>query len=386
MADVEERSLAPKGSNESFHSSHSQPLDPLPNAASSVSVPVSTDLHAAALQAAGLSVYDVEAYLSNPHNQEVLASPPPAKKQKGNPSSSCTPVQLGVPITTHNVSALHQLCQERALVPDYEIHGDQGVGFGGTITVGGQVIKSENRWRNKKEAKEGLAELAVPVVREMAAAKRERSVTGEQEKNWVGMLLEYHNATDPTHTSPGATYTEYALSQLFACTCHIPHTPDTTFGSPSTAFPSKRLARNAAAKEAVQHLMSLGELNPDGSPTKTQKKKHLKWGSGPTVSFESGGGLEVKRGATYVGRVTELLPLLALPPPTYRFAPASASAPNMLSGAAYFADDDPLLQGAIGEVRNVFGKKNAKEECARGVWEVLRTLAESRGVQVREVD
>lgn len=33
-------------------------------------------------------------------------------------------------------------------------------------------------------------------------------------------------------------------------------------------------------------------------------------------------------------------------------------------------------------MRNVFGKKSAKEECARGVWQVLRGLAKERGVEV----
>lgn len=28
----------------------------------------------------------------------------------------------------------------------------------------------------------------------------------------------------------------------------------------------------------------------------------------------------------------------------------------------------------------MFGKKNAKEECARGLWEVLREVARGRGV------
>lgn len=36
----------------------------------------------------------------------------------------------------------------------------------------------------------------------------------------------------------------------------------------------------------------------------------------------------------------------------------------------------------MGEVRNVFGKKSAKEECARGVWQVLGKLARERGVEV----
>jgi len=40
----------------------------------------------------------------------------------------------------------------------------------------------------------------------------------------------------------------------------------------------------------------------------------------------------------------------------------------------------------MGEVRNVFGKKTAREEIARGVWERLRALAEVRGVRAEEVD
>ncbi len=86
----------------------------------------------------------------------------------------------------------------------------------------------------------------------------------------------------------------------------------------------------------------------------------------------------------------DLAPLLSLPPPLYRLAPASPAAPNLLSGAAYFTGMDaafhPLLKEPVGEVRNVFGKKNAKEESARGVWEVLRKVAKERGVDVEEVD
>lgn len=38
----------------------------------------------------------------------------------------------------------------------------------------------------------------------------------------------------------------------------------------------------------------------------------------------------------------------------------------------------------IGEVRNIFGKKNAKEEIAKGVWEVLEALARKRNVSIEE--
>ena len=66
-------------------------------------------------------------------------------------------------------------------------------------------------------------------------------------------------------------------------------------------------------------------------------------------------------------------------------APLSADAPNILTGAAYFRCE-PQFPGPVGEVRNIFGKKNAKEECAKGVWEVLHALAKKRGIKVDEVD
>ncbi|KAL8729091.1 MAG: hypothetical protein Q9181_005125, partial [Wetmoreana brouardii] len=297
MVGVVEQTLASKASHESFHSTYSQqPPSPL---FSSASNQLATDLHTAALQAAGLPVYDIESYLNDPQHQPTLNSPsaksPPPKKQKiqgGSSSSSSTPVQLGAPKTTHHVSALHQVCQERGLVAEYNIDGNQVGGFNGTVTVGDQVISSEQRWPNKKEAKEGLAVLAMPVVRDMEAVKRDKQISSlssrEQEKNWVGMLLEYHNAVDPTHTSPGPSYTEYAIGLHFASTCTLPN--NQIFGSANTPFGSKKAARSAAAKEAVQHLISTGDLNPDGSVKAHKKSKTAKASAGiPTVKVESHG-------------------------------------------------------------------------------------------------
>ncbi|CAO1605487.1 hypothetical protein XANCAGTX0491_009004 [Xanthoria calcicola] len=395
-----EHDLAAKTSHESFHSTRSQPEEaPTTNPPADL---VMTDLHTAALQAAGLPVYDLETYLNDPRNQaSPEAKSPPQKKQrtdqaKSSSSASSAPEQLGSPKTTHNVPALHHLCQERGLVPEYEIDGDQALGFAGTVAVGGETIISDQRWRNKKEAKEGLAELAVPVVREMGPMQKGKAVlmtpkeNREPEKNWVGMLLEYHNATDPTHSHPASTYTEYALGPSFACTCTIPPISNVSstpavLGSSTAPFSTKKAARNNAAKAAVQHLISLGELNPNGS---CKAKKKAKLSAGPTVKVEAK-GIEVKKDTSYANRVNDLAPLLSFTVPVYRFTPTSAAAPNILSGAAYFTGDalyHPSLKDGVGEVRNVFGKKNAKEECARGVWEVLKGVARERGVEIEEAE
>ncbi len=335
-----EHDLAAKTSHESFHSTRSQ-LEEAPTTNPPADL-VMTDLHTAALQAAGLPVYDLDTFLNDPRNQaSPEAKSPPQKKQRTDPaisSSSSAPEQLGSPKTTHNVPALHHLCQERGLIPEYEIDGDQALGFAGTVTVGGETIISDQRWRNKKEAKEGLAELAVPVVREIGPMQKGKAVlmtpkeNREPEKNWVGMLLgesipisttisqpslrynflpliadsvpEYHNATDPTHLNPASTYTEYALGPSFACTCTIPpignvsSTP-AVLGSPTAPFSTKKAARINAAKAAVQHLISLGELNPDGS---CKAKKKAKFSAGPTVKVEAK-GIEVKKDTSYANRV-----------------------------------------------------------------------------------
>ena len=79
---------------------------------------------------------------------------------------------------------------------------------------------------------------------------------------------------------------------------------------------------------------------------------------------------------------SELCPLLGLNNPQYRL---EASGSSLYSGSAYFADE-PLLRGPIGKVENIFGKKNAKEESARGVWKVLIALAAQRGISERTMD
>ena len=74
---------------------------------------------------------------------------------------------------------------------------------------------------------------------------------------------------------------------------------------------------------------------------------------------------------------------LGLGQPFYQLS-SQPAAPSLFSGAAHFTST-PIFPKAVGEVRNVHGKKNAKEECARGVWEVLKEMAKKRGLVVEDV-
>ena len=191
MPDVLSRLAAANGSDESFHSSRSSPEEPIKQKAS--------DVHTAALQAAGLPVFDVDDYLNDPRNQLLLEKPTNSKKGKssnstkdtlpGSGSSVPEPVPLGGPKTSYRVKLLNEFCQSNGLEVGYNIEGDQMRLFGGSVSINGETAGSTRRWPNKKEAKEGLAEQGIELARRKAAEKRPvaSAATGTQ-VNWAGKL------------------------------------------------------------------------------------------------------------------------------------------------------------------------------------------------------
>lgn len=186
MSDLKPTLIAPYESQDSprsFHSSESHPSTPLQS---------SSDLHTVTLQSAGLPLYNVETYLNRPENHSLLSSPAINSSNKENLQTSGTksmdePVQLGSQ-TSHHVMAFYHLCQERGLIPAFEIEESELGRFGGWLKVGNVTIGSDEKWRSKKMAKEGLAAKGIEVVKGMPA-KGKGPASGSSEKNWIGLLL-----------------------------------------------------------------------------------------------------------------------------------------------------------------------------------------------------
>jgi len=80
--------------------------------------------------------------------------------------------------------------------------------------------------------------------------------------------------------------------------------------------------------------------------------------------------------STFANQIHQLALLLGLTSPEYRLIAAPNTA--LYSGALYFKDGTGVLVGALGQISGVYGKKAAKEECARGVVEVLRDEVKRR--------
>ncbi|MCJ1404242.1 hypothetical protein MMC11_007467, partial [Xylographa trunciseda] len=174
------------------------------------------------------------------------------------------------------------------------------------------------------------------------------------------------------------TFADFAVGLGFGCECRIAQRPGVPFGGTDELFGSKKAAKAHAAREAVAFLVQSGELDADGN-VRTRKKKL----GGGAVRAEAGaeevrGQGEGEGEKSWGERVVDLCALLGLHPPTYRLAPVDpAAAPHVFSGAAYF-EHEPLLRAPVGAVRNVYGRRNAREESARGVVVVLEGMMRAR--------
>ena len=375
-------------SDESFHSTlshHQQTKPPAPLA----------DMTSSQVDSANfLASFDVHSYLKNVSSaSQVSASklPSPAKPK----AISST--------TSYYTSALNQLCQAKGLpTPAFDLQqSGQGneILFFGNVHIGDHSFGSPERWPNKKGAKEGLSQHAFATIQDLPTRRSVAQSHGasEQGKNWAGLLNHYQQTSRGADTSPPYTMETYSLGSAFSATCSLHRFPDRCFGSAGEPYPSKKLAQTAAAKAAVEFLIEQGELDADGHPIKRKAQT-------PTTSNAPGLGattqsirltgqngsmaVEVPGFESYPQRVAEFSTLLGLRAPRYHLSPSSQDTPNLLDGYATFEDSASIgglgLNGRVGQVERVYGKKNAKDQIARTVWGSLKTVAESRGFVVKD--
>ena len=196
MADLLESLVLHNISQESFHSLAEHPLpssltDVSTNQASDTPQPTSQS-QLSALQAAGLPIHNVDAYFAAPENAALLHRAPDRKNattQQSKPGlEPAQPVSLGSK-SSHHVTTLHLLCQQKGLVPDFQVDGDASIAsFGGVLKIGDVTITSDERWHSKKEAREALAKKGLETVKGMEGKRKGKSAPGEKDKNWIGML------------------------------------------------------------------------------------------------------------------------------------------------------------------------------------------------------
>ena len=86
---------------------------------------------------------------------------------------------------------------------------------------------------------------------------------------------------------------------------------------------------------------------------------------------------------SYASQVAALAASLSLPPPEYIDTPC-ADAPDFHTVECVFRHGEPHA-GPFGEVRNIFGRKKAREECARLTLAVLEEVRRERAAVAERV-
>ncbi|KAI4680334.1 uncharacterized protein J4E84_007982 [Alternaria hordeiaustralica] len=349
---------------------------------------------------------------------------PPSKKPK-TPNGKATPlvpVAVGARSSRHTI-LLHEKYQALGIPQPLFTYGG-GSEMGWTVSVSfpglddaeelqGLKFEEEKKFNSKQEAKEAMSQKALGVlealekegrVKKGGKGKKKKGggegegkvgevgkVQEEKEKgpgeNYVGKLLEFQRATD----SPQPTYTDYQSGQRFSCIITIDG-EDQPFGSISNLFSSKKAARQDAARHAVEHFKSLGTWPSDDTAVGGIRKRKkgapidpesvlispLDGSSSPsTPPIQATTPTPAPPGTpSYASRVATLAVTLALPTPEWNYTP-HPSDPTFHSVCCFFKGAGQH-EGPIGEVRNIYGRKKAKEECARLTLEYLQEVKEER--------
>ncbi|KAI4610343.1 hypothetical protein J4E80_008107 [Alternaria sp. BMP 0032] len=350
-------------------------------------------------------------------------SAPPSKKPK-TPNGKATPlvpVAVGARSSRHTI-LLHEKYQALGIPQPLFTYGG-GSETGWTVSVSfpglddaeelqGLKFEEERKFNSKQEAKEAMSQKALGVLEELEKEGRVKKggkgkkkkggsegegKTVEKEKeekekgpgeNYVGKLLEFQRATD----SPQPTYTDYQSGQRFSCIITIDG-EDQPFGSISNLFSSKKAARQDAARHAVEHFKSLGTWPTDDTAVGGIRKRKkaspidpetvsisplLDNSSSPsTPPIQATTPTPAPPGTpSYASRVATLAVTLALSTPEWNYTP-HPSDPTFHSVCCFFKGAGQH-EGPIGEVRNIYGRKKAKEECARLTLEYLTQVKEER--------
>ncbi|KAF7897543.1 hypothetical protein EAF00_005771 [Botryotinia globosa] len=181
--------------------------------------------------------------------------------------------------------------------------------------------------------------------------------------NWVGRLLEYHQANA---IKPLPEYTEHRISeQRFGCSVIIKqkNEPITTL----TTFSNKKDAKKFISKLAIDwlisqnHMPSTGAVKSPKTPIATPVPDARERSTSPTP---------------YPSLVPGHCISLGFNPPAYRLT-------RMSEGTSFYeiyADfgSDPRINGPVGKLTNIYGKNKAKEACAKEVFKFLKAIERLR--------
>ncbi|KAI9646203.1 hypothetical protein NHQ30_005643 [Ciborinia camelliae] len=212
------------------------------------------------------------------------------------------------------------------------------------------------------------------------------------ETNWVGRLLEYHQANA---IFPGTEYTEFQIShERFSYSVTIKENPEPI--SSNVSFARKKDAKQFISKLAIDWLISQNLMPSNGAvkfpkapvaPQTPNAKIPRTPISPPSASASALPSTTSPQErsispTSYPALIPDLCHSLGLNIPTYKIVPMVEGVPIYHVYADF--GFDPHVLGRVGEFRDIFGKKKAKEVCAKEVWNFLKDIERQRLEKVED--
>lgn len=360
----------------------------------------------------GAASNSTENPLSQPHNSTVLENVFSIEDYER--LNSFTPTSMNVR-TAENITAFYLRCQALRLSPEIKYPGSTTPGWGAKLSLAGRVVEDDGPYPNKKEAKEKICGEGLKLLKELedkglitelkrkaeagagAAGGRTDGVEGGLVENWIGLLIELSRSEGTFEP----IFKEYSAGTTFSCEVEIAQRPGQPFGGRTKPFSNKKAARNSAACEAVEWLRAEGLLPESGSPLKKKKTQppspNAKANGSPTRSVNGSPSGKVNsspKGATdrpvspdetesYGNKVVAKAKILGLPAPDYTVT-ASPTLGNGYWDVTVSFPNNPPYDVTIAEVRKIYGKKVAKEECAKRVLSYLIDEVEKKNAAINE--
>jgi len=156
--------------------------------------------------------------------------------------------------------------------------------------------------------------------------------------------------------------------------------------SKDVTFSRKKDAKRYVSKLAIDWLIDNKFMPADGTvrfPKPVAAPQAAKI-IGPQITNAAPNPPRAK-GESFAGQVPALCMKLGFSPPKYEIERVSTLTP-LYSGYAHFPGDPRIEEGKIGEVRDVHGQKNAKEQIAVEVVTFLKSIEAQRENAFEEDD
>jgi hypothetical protein len=173
-----------------------------------------------------------------------------------------------------------------------------------------------------------------------------------------------------------------AAPSRFSCTTVLVESSQ-PFGD-TVSFTKKKDAKQYASKKAIDWLIENNFMPPNGVKFPSQTFANPEVTSSKVTNttiveikeITTESPVQTPKGTSFASKIPELCTRLGFTVPKYEITRVSEQAP-LYSGYAHF-NGDPRIEGKVGEVKDIFGQKNAKEMIAETLHAFLKDIERQR--------